>query len=469
MTDVTARDRSAAATRRDDFEHHLHPFTDFATFAADELQVIASGEGAYVTDSDGRRYLDGLGGLWCVNIGHGRREMAEAIARQAQRLEYYNTFVSQTTAPPAELAAKLASLAPRTLNHVFFGTSGSDANDTAVRMIHFYFNRLGLRNKKKIITRHDGYHGTSFMAMSLTGIAYDHIGFDLVPGDLVHRVSTPNVYRRPAGMSEPEWLDALANELTAKIEALGAENVAAFFAEPIMGAGGVLVAPKGYHRRMREICARFDVLYVSDEVVTAFGRLGHFFASEEYFDIVPDIITCAKGITSGYLPLSATLISDSIHEVLRVPQAPGAMFTHGYTYSGHPVCCAAALANIEIMEREDICGHVRDVGPYFKKRLEGLLDLPIVGDVRGSHFMLCVESVGNRDTKEPFAPEVAVGRRIAAAAQRRGVLVRPIGHLTILSPPLILTRGEIDQLVDVLHASVQEVVDQLTREGHRLV
>jgi adenosylmethionine-8-amino-7-oxononanoate aminotransferase len=465
---VTNTSLDANGIRQLDFAHHLHPFTDFASFAADELQVIASAEGAYVIDSDGNRYLDGLGGLWCVNIGHGRAEMADAIAQQARKLDYYSTFVAQTSAPPAQLAAKLASLAPAPFNHVFFGTSGSDANDTAVRLIHFYFNRLGKRSKKKLITRHDGYHGTSFLAMSLTGIAYDHIGFDLVAGDLIHRVSSPSLYRRPEGLTEAEFLDTLAQEFERKILELGPDNVAAFFAEPIMGAGGVLVAPSGYHRRMLDICRKYDVLYVSDEVVTAFGRLGHFFASENAFGIVPDIITCAKGITSGYVPLSATLVSDKIYEVIKVPQAPGAMFTHGYTYSGHPVCCAAALKNIEIMEREDLCGHIRNVGPYFERRLKELLDLPIVGDVRGSHFMLCVESVANKHTKELFAPEVGVGKRIATAAQKRGLLVRPIGHLNILSPPLILQTADIDMLVDTLRAAVKEVADGLTREGHRL-
>lgn len=465
MNMITA---AAQQIRKLDYDHHLHPFTDFASFAPDELQVIARAEGAHVYDSEGNRYLDGLAGLWCVNIGHGRAEMADAIAKQVRTLDYYSTFVAQTSEPPAQLAAKLVSLAPEPFAHVFFGTSGSDANDTAVRIIHFYFNRLGKPNKKKIITRHDGYHGTSFLSMSLTGIAYDHIGFDLVPGALIHRVSSPNVYRRPAGLTEAQFLEVLVEEFERKILELGPDNVAALFAEPIMGAGGVLVAPRGYHRRMLDICRKYDVLYVSDEVVTAFGRVGHFFASEAAFGIVPDIITCAKGITSGYLPLSATLISDKVYDVIRVPQAPGAMFTHGYTYSGHPVCCAAALKNIDIMEREDLCAHVRTVGPYFESRLKELADLPIVGDVRGSHFMMCVESVANKKTQGLFDPQVSVGKRIAAAAQKRGVLVRPIAHLTILSPPLILQTADIDKLVETLRESIQEVVDGLVKEGHRL-
>jgi len=456
------------AVRQQDLDHHFHPFTDFASFKESGSMIITEAQGAYVTDSEGKRYLDGIGGLWCVNIGYGRDEMADAMAAQARQMVYYSSFGHHTSVPAAQLAAKLAELAPGSLNHVFYGTGGSAANDTAVRMIHFYFNRIGKPSKKKIITRHDGYHGSSFLTMSMTGIAFDHIGFDLAGGDLIHRISSPNTYRRPAGMTEASFLDHLVAEFRGKIEDLGAETVAAFFAEPIQGAGGVIVPPKGYHRRMAEVCREYGVLYVADEVVTAFGRLGHFFASEDVFGMVPDIVTSAKGLTSAYAPLSATIISDEIYDVLSVPQAKGAMFTHGYTYSGHPVCCAAGLKNIEIMEREDLCGHVRELGPHFEQRLGELAALPLVGDVRGSHFMLCVENVVNKETKELLGPEIGIGKRIAAECQEHGVLVRPIGHLNVLSPPLTLDRAQIDHLVDVLGASIMSVADQLAREGVRL-
>lgn len=454
--------------RQQDLQHHFHPFTDFSTFKDSGSMIFTGAEGAYVIDSEGQRYLDGIGGLWCVNIGYGRDEMAEAMAAQARQMVYYSSFGHHTSVPAAQLAAKIAELAPGTLNHVFYGSGGSVANDTAVRMIHFYFNRLGKPAKKKIITRHDGYHGSTFLTMSMTGVAFDHIGFDLVGDGLIYRVSSPNTYRRPAGMTEAEFLEQLVAEFRAKIEELGADNVAAFFAEPIQGAGGVVVPPKHYHRRMAEVCRQYGVLYVADEVVTAFGRLGHFFASEAVFDMVPDMITSAKGLSSAYAPLSATIISDEIYDVLSVPQAKGAMFTHGFTYSGHPVCCAAGLKNIEIMEREDLCGHVRELGPYFEKRLGELRELPLVGDVRGSHFMLCVENVANKETKELLAPEIGIGKRIATECQARGVLVRPIGHLNVLSPPLTLDRSQVDQLVDVLGASIKAVADELTREGVRL-
>ena len=449
---------------RQDLDHYIHPWTDFSTFKEEGSLIMAESEGAYVIDSEGNRYIDGIGGLWCVNIGYANEEMAQAIAEQVRRITYYSTFGHLTTPPAAELAAKLAELTPGKLNHVFYGTGGSMSNDTAIRIIHFYFNRLGKKNKKKIISRTDGYHGSTYLAMTLTGIEFDHQGFDLAP-DLVHHIPAPNPYRRPDGMSLEEFCDEKVADLENKILELGPENVACFIAEPVMGAGGVIVPPPGYHRRTREVCDRYEVLYISDEVVTGFGRLGHFFASESVFDFVPDIITCAKGISSGYVPLSATLLSEAMYDVISVPQAEGAMFTHGFTYSGHPISCAAGLKNIEIMERDDICGHVRDVGPYLEEQLASLLEHPIVGDVRGSHFMMCIENVANKETKALLPDEVAIGDRIAAHCQSRGVIVRPIAHLNVLSPPLILTRQQIDTMVEVLHDSIRATQDDLIREG----
>ena len=449
---------------RQDLDHYIHPWTDFSTFKEEGSLIMAESEGAYVIDSEGNRYIDGIGGLWCVNIGYANEEMAQAIAEQVRRITYYSTFGHLTTPPAAELAAKLAELTPGKLNHVFYGTGGSMSNDTAIRIIHFYFNRLGKKNKKKIISRTDGYHGSTYLAMTLTGIEFDHQGFDLAP-DLVHHIPAPNPYRRPDGMGLEEFCDEKVADLENKILELGPENVACFIAEPVMGAGGVIVPPPGYHRRTREVCDRYEVLYISDEVVTGFGRLGHFFASESVFDFVPDIITCAKGISSGYVPLSATLLSEAMYDVISVPQAEGAMFTHGFTYSGHPISCAAGLKNIEIMERDDICGHVRDVGPYLEEQLASLLEHPIVGDVRGSHFMMCIENVANKETKALLPAEVAIGDRIAAHCQSRGVIVRPIAHLNVLSPPLILTRQQIDTMVEVLHDSIRATQDDLIREG----
>ena len=449
---------------RKDRDHNIHPWTNFASFKNEGSLVMSHSEGPYVYDSDGNQFIDGIGGLWCVNIGYGRDEMAEAIADQVRQIPYYSTFNHLTTPPAATLAAKLAELAPDSLNHVFFGTGGSMANDTAVRIIHFYFNRLGKKNKKKIIARTDGYHGSTYLAMSMTGVTFDHQGFDLAP-DLVHHIPAPNCYRRPEGMTEEAFCDAKVADLENKILELGPENVACFIAEPIMGAGGVIVPPKGYHRKTREVCNKYEVLYISDEVVTGFGRLGHFFASEAVFDFVPDVITCAKGISSGYLPLSATILSEQIYDVISVPQAKGALFTHGFTYSGHPVVCAAGVKNIEIMERENICGHVRDVGPYFESQLRTLLDYPIVGDVRGSHFMMCIENVADKANKEIFPAEVAIGQRIAHHCQQRGLIVRPIAHLNVMSPPLILDRTQIDTVVSTLGKSIEATMEELKAEG----
>ncbi len=454
----------AHALWRKDHDHLIHPFTHFPTFEKEGALVIDRGEGAYVFDAQGRRYLDGIAGIWCVNIGHGNEEIAARIGDQAKRLAFFNTFVDTTNPPAAELAAELARLAPSHLNRVFFDTGGSAANDTAVRVIHFYFNRLGKPKKKKLISRIDAYHGSSYLTMALTGKFDDHHGFDL-PEDLVHYVSCPNPYRREEGVTPEAYCDQLVVELEEKILEVGPENVAAFFAEPIMGAGGVIVPPPGYQRRTAEVCRRHDVLYVSDEVVTAFGRLGHMFSSESVFGIEPDVITSAKGLTSGYAPLGASLFSDEIYDVISRPGSDMDWFNHGFTYSGHAVCCAAALANIEIMEREGICEHVREVGPYFEKRLASLEDLPLVGDVRGSHFMLCVESVADKRTKELLPASVAIGKRIADHCELRGLIVRPIGHLNVISPPLILSRDQIDELVDILGESIRATADDLVREG----
>ena len=267
-------------------------------------------------------------------------------------------------------------------------------------------------------------------------------------------------------MTVAEFCDHLVQELEDKILEIGPENVACFFAEPIAGAGGVLVPPEGYHRRTAEICKKYDVLYISDEVVTAFGRLGAMFASEEIFGFQPDVITCAKGLTGGYLPLGATLFSEEIYDVISVPQAEGALFTHGFTYSGHAVACTAGLKAIEIIERDDICGHVRDVGKYFEEQLkEKISALPLVGDVRGSHFMMCIENVGNKKTKELLPGDVKIGNRIADKCQERGIIVRPLAHKNVLSPPLVLDKNQVDRIVTTLEISIKDVQDELVREG----
>jgi len=441
-------------------EHLVHSFSDLSSLHSEGARtVIAEADGAYVYDSDGNRMLDGIGGLWCVNVGHGRMEIADAIAEQLRKLDYYSTFYNLTHPTAARLADKIAALAPGPLNRVYFGNSGSVANDTAVRILHHYFNRLGQPKRKKILARTGAYHGSTHLAIAMTTPAYRE-GWDSAD-ELVSFLSSPYPYRRPDGMSEAEFLDFLIEELIERVETLGAETIACFIAEPILGAGGVIVPPKGYHRKTYEVCRRYEIKYISDEVVTAFGRLGHMFASKEVFDIQPDIITSAKGLTSGYQPLSATIVTDEIYEVI---SAPGGRFLHGMTYSGHPACCAAALANIAIMEREDICGQVQERGPIFESALKSLEGLPIVGEVRGSHFMMGIEFVKDKATKAAFDPDADVGPRVSRHAQARGLIVRPLGSMAVLSPPLILTETQIATIAEMLRDSIVATVADLKRE-----
>jgi len=343
-----------------DKAHHVHPWQLYDGSNKDKSVLpIVRGEGCRIWDSDGNEYFDAVGGLWCNNIGLGREEMAQAIAEQVVKLSYASAFVDMTNAPATELAAKLAELAPGDLNHVIYTSGGSTANDTAFRLMRFYTNVRGKHDKKHMISRVNSYHGSTYVAMSLGGKMGDRIPeLDFIT-DTIHHVTDPDFYRNAKpGQSEDEFVDMLVQEFEDKITELGgADHVLAYFAEPVMGAGGVIVAPDGYNRRMWEICQKYDILYVSDEVVTAFGRLGHWFSSKDEFGIQPDIIICAKGITSGYQPLGAVIFSDRISDVLS-EKGDGRYFAHGFTYSGHPVACAAALKNIEIMERENLFDNV---------------------------------------------------------------------------------------------------------------
>ena len=442
--------------QRLDKAHFLHPWQEFDIPSDDANLVIARGEGSRVFDSDGKAYLDGIGGMWCVNVGYGRKELADVMAEQALLLPYYSSFTDTTNAPAIELARKLAELAPGSLNHVMYSSGGSDANDSAIRLVHYYQHRRGKPEKKHIITRESAYHGSTYLGISLSNRSEKDPEYFHFIDDFIHRISAPDVYRRPEGQSLPAFCDALVQEFDAKVDELGADNVGAFIAEPIMGVGGVIVPPPEYLARIRERCRIRDILYISDEVVTAFGRLGHIFASRDEFGIQPDMIICAKGLTSGYIPLGAALFTDEILDVIS-EQGSDACFSHGFTYSGHPVSCAVALRNIEIIERENICEHVRIAGEYLEQQLQTLSDLPYVGDVRGRRFMMCVEYVANKETKELLPEELNISKRIADACESRGLIVRPIGHLNVLSPPLILTRSEIDQMVDILRESVLAV------------
>ena len=447
-----------------DKAHYMHGFHMFDEHREQGSLNIAAGNGAYIYDTHGNRYLDAVGGMWCTNIGLGREEMAEAIANQVRQLAYSNPFCDMANVTAIELCAKLASLAPGDLDHVFLTTGGSTAVDTAYRLVQFYQNSRGKPTKKHIISRFSAYHGSTFLTMSIGNKAADRAPeFDFM-SDLFHHISCPNYYRAPEGMSEADFLDFLVAEFEDKILTLGADNVAAFFAEPIMGSGGVIIPPKGYHRRMWEICQRHDLLYVADEVVTSFGRLGAFFASEDVFGMQPDIITTAKGLTSGYLPLGACIFSERIWQVIGEP-GKGRCFTHGFTYSGHPVSCVAALKNIEIIERENLLAHVEDVGVYLEQRLQTLADLPLVGDIRCQRLMACIEFVADKRSKALLPDAVNIGEKIHLRAQAKGLLVRPIGHLNVMSPPLIITHAQVDEVVETLRQCILETVAELRQSG----
>jgi len=446
---------NAAATIRDyDNNHFLHPWEAVASLGQADRTISMRAEGIYVYDQDGRRLIDGPGGMWCSQIGYGRRDMAEAIADQVMKLSYHSPW-NTAGEPSALLAHKLAALAPGDLNHVSFTTGGSTAVDTAIRFTHFFNNLLGRPEKKRVISREKAYHGSTYLSATVTGKERSKTLFD-IEARLTHFLPNVNPNLRPAGMSEAEWCRAKVADLENAILELGADTVAAFIAEPILASGGVIIPPEGYFKGCWEVCRKHDVLFIADEVVTGFGRLGHWFASEDVFGVVPDMITCAKGLTSGYLPLGACLISDRLLEMMRLRAKPDLLFNNGYTYSGHPVCCAAALKSIEIIEQEGILEHVREISPYFLERLGALEAYAIVGDARGMGLVGCVE--GRLDgAGDRLALDRDIGHRIDRKCEALGLIVRPLLNMCVFSPPLVITRRQIDEMFDILEEAIREV------------
>jgi L-2,4-diaminobutyrate transaminase len=413
----------------------LHPFTSIADQARAPGLVMAEGRGARVRDANGRWYLDAMAGLWCVNAGYGRTEIADAIAEQARRLPYYHAFAGMANEPAIRLAARLKALAPLRDAHVFFASSGSEANDTQIKLIWHYNNLRGRPAKKKLIARTRGYHGTTLGASSLTGLPYVHARFDLPRPGFLH--VSPAHWPRGAepGESEAACAARLARELDETIAREGPDTVAAFFAEPVMGAGGVLVPPESYFAAIQPVLRRHDVLLVADEVICGFGRLGRWFGSQR-FGVAPDLVTIAKGLTSGYVPMSACLISEPIYAVLRDASPEVGPFTHGYTYSGHPVAAAAALANLDILEREKLVDRAERIGALLQRRLrEVAAGHAAVADVRG---------VGMIAALEPRDPEDA--KRLGALLLADGVLVRVVAGAIAFSPPLIFGEAEVEEL-----------------------
>jgi len=439
-----------------DNNHFLHPWESMGE--SDPNRVIAhGGEGIYLFDPQGRRFIDGPGGMWNVQIGYGRAEMGQAIAEQATRLAYHSPWAFASE-PSAVLAKKLAEMAPGDLNSVFFTTGGSTAVDSALRFAQFYNNLRGRPEKKLFIAREKGYHGSTYLSATVTGKDRSKNFLD-IEQRLIRFVPNVNPYVRPEGTSIEDWCDQKVADLENAILEAGPDKVAAFIAEPVLASGGVIVPPPGYHRRTLEVCRKYDVLYISDEVVTAFGRMGHWFASEDVFDIVPDIITCAKGLTSGYLPLGAMILSDRLLEDIMAEDREHIMFSNGYTYSGHPVCCAAALTNIEIFEREGLLEHVRAITPHFQARLRDLAKYEIVGDVRGIGLIGCVEGAAAPGTSGPsrLAIDAEFGARVDAKCEEMGLIVRPLINMCVFSPPLVITEPQIDEMFDILDKAIAQV------------
>ena len=443
-------------------DHLIQPWPVAGAIGAEARGLIGEGDGIYITDAEGRRLIDGPAGMWCTNVGHRREELARAMHDQAMRLSY-NTPWYTMNEPSAVLAERIAGHAPGDLDHVFFTTGGSSAVETALRFMQFYNNVRGRPEKKLIVSRGGAYHGSTYLSASLNGRPRDRDWMDSAD-DLVVRLSSPDPFRRPAGMDVAAFCDHLIEELRDTIERVGAGRIGAFVGEPVQASGGVIVPPPNYWPRVAELCRANDILLIADEVVTAFGRLGHVFASQAVFGIEPDMITFAKGVTSGYFPLGGVVISARLMEELRRSNHSAAMFAHGLTYSSHPIGCAVALANLDLLET-GILDHARAMAPYFQRRLRMLEDLPLVGEVRGAGLMACVECVADRDSRNPLALDNEVGRRIDRHCQELGLLVRPLIHMCVMSPPLVITSDQIDNMVAILREGISRTMEDLRREG----
>ncbi|HZX52973.1 MAG TPA: aspartate aminotransferase family protein [Pseudomonas sp.] len=424
-------------------EHHLAPFSDFKQLAENGPRIITKADGVYLWDSEGHKILDGMAGLWCVAVGYGRKELAEAAYKQMQELPYYNMFFQTATPPALELAKAIAELAPPGMNHVFFTGSGSEGNDTMLRMVRHYWAIKGQPNKKVIISRVNGYHGSTVAGASLGGMKYMHEQGDLpIPG-IVH-IPQPYWFGEGGEMSPEAFGIWAADQLEAKILEVGEENVAAFIAEPIQGAGGVIIPPDSYWPRIREILAKYDILFVADEVICGFGRTGEWFGSD-YYGNAPDMMTIAKGLTSGYIPMGGLIVRDSVVEVLN----QGGDFNHGFTYSGHPVAAAVALENLRILREEKIVERVKaETAPYLQKRLRELADHPLVGEVRGLGMLGAIELVQDKASRKRFAGDVGVGMICRGHCFNNGLIMRAVGDTMIIAPPLVISKAEIDELLE---------------------
>lgn len=443
----------------------LHPFTSISEHLDRGPLIIDSAEGIRIRDRAGKTYLDAMAGLWCVNVGYGRHELVEAMSLQAAKLPFYHSFASMSNQPAIELAELLTAMAPGTLSHVFFANSGSEANDTQVKIVRYYNNALGRPAKKKILSRQGAYHGVTLGAASLSGLAPMHAIFDLPLEGFLH-LSSPHYYRgAEQGVSEEEFADALAAELEELIDREGADTIAAMVMEPVMGAGGVIVPPAGYFERIVPILRRNDILLISDEVICGFGRLGTSFGSV-HFGFEPDLMSVAKGLTSGYIPMSGCLVSDAVWEVLRDDSVARGPFSHGYTYSAHPIAAAVAVANLELMSRDELFDKAADTGAYLQASLRGsFAEHPLVGEVRGVGLIAGVELVANKETREAFDPGQLVGRRLSDHLLRLGLVSRAMRDTLAFSPPLILEKADVDEIVGIFREGLTLLSRELEAEG----
>lgn len=440
-----------------DLQSVLHPYTNLHKLKETGSLVISEGRGVHVFDAHGRDYIEGMSGLWCAGLGFGDKEMVEAAKEQLDKLPYYHLFTGRTTEPAVELAEKLKEIAPVPISHVFYTSSGSEANDTQVKLAWYYNNALGRPNKKKIISRVKAYHGVTVMAASLTGLPYNHMDFDL-PVDRVLHTDCPHYYRfGKEGESEEEFLARLVASLEAMIEREGPETIAAFIAEPVMGAGGVILPPKGYFEAIRPILRQHDILMIADEVITGFCRTGNWWGSTT-LNVEPDTISAAKQLTSAYAPLGAVMVPQKMMDAFEAQSAKLGTFGHGYTYGGHPLGCALGVKAIEIYQRRNILEHVRSLIPQFERRLKALGDHPMVGETRSCGLVGALEMVSSKQTRKPFDPKKAVGPTVVRMIQEHGLILRAIGDSIAICPPMIITEAELDALFDRLELGLKDAL-----------
>ncbi|PWF46146.1 aspartate aminotransferase family protein [Massilia glaciei] len=453
------------ALQKLDSAHYMHPFTDHQELAAKGARVMVRGEGIYLWDSEGKKILDGMSGLWCVNVGYGRTSISEAVYRQMETLPFYNSFFNTTNVPAVRLAALLVELSPPQFNHVFFTGSGSEGNDTNLRMVRRYWELMGCPERQTIISRHNAYHGSTVAGSSLGGMGGMHAQGGLpVPG-IVH-IGQPNYVEAGRGMTEDQFGLAAAGWLEAKILELGADKVAAFIGEPVQGAGGVIIPPATYWPEIQRICDQYGVLLIADEVICGFGRLGAWFGSE-LMGIRPDLITFAKGVTSGYVPLGGVLVGDRVADVLI---EKGGDFNHGFTYSGHPVACAAALENIRILLDERLVEQVaQSTGPYLKERFASLADHPLVGYADSCGFVAGLNLVRKKGAVvhdcEAFKPEQGVGMICRGYMFGNGMIMRAVGDRMIIAPPLVMTKAQIDEMIGKIRFCLDATLADLQARG----